>query len=182
MAFYHLLILIVSFSAAIAQVCNGRAEYCSRRYSNVSLVGSHDSPFVGLLPQDNQDFTITQQLAFGVRFLQGQTHLSIGGELSLCHTNCLLEDAGTLVSFLQTVKSWMDKNPNDVVTLLITNGDNLPISRFDQAFQSSGIKPYAFIPPSSPNQLPIGSWPTLHALISAGTRLVVFLGKSHSVV
>jgi hypothetical protein len=171
-------ILTALLSPAVAQTaCNGRAEYCDRSYSNVSLIGAHDSPFVGELLTDNQDLSVTDELNFGIRFLQGQTHDNVEGTLDMCHTNCLLKDAGTLVSFLQTVKTWLDSNPNEVVTLLITNGDSLDISRFDTAFSDSGIKPYAYVPPTSPNVLPIDQWPTLQELINAGQRVVAFLGE-----
>jgi hypothetical protein len=172
-------VLLTLLGVTVAQnTCNGRAEYCNRRYSDVSLIGAHDSPFVGILPVDNQDLSVTGQLDFGIRFLQGQTHLDSDGSLNLCHTKCSLRDAGTLITFLQTIKSWMDNNPNEVITLLITNGDNLAISKFDQAVESSGIKPYAFVPSSSPSVLSIDSWPTLQTLIHSGNRLVVFLGEN----
>lgn len=182
MAFYRTLIVFILFIAAVAAQtttkCNGHAEYCNRRYSNVSLIGAHDSPFVGPLPQQNQNLEVTAQLTFGIRFLQGQTHRNPeNGELELCHTSCLLEDAGSLEDLLRAVKQWMDSNPNEVITLLLTNGDSLPVSRFDQAFTSSGLKPYAFVPPSNPKVLPMDAWPTLKELIDSGTRLVVFLGK-----
>jgi hypothetical protein len=140
---YALVLLTLSWVALTQNTCNGRAEYCNRRYSDVSLIGAHDSPFVGSSQVDNQNLSPTGQLDFGIRFLQGQTHLDSDGSLNMCHTECSLSDAGTLVSFLQTIKSWMDQHPNEVITLLITNGDNLAIGRFDLAFESSGIKPYA---------------------------------------
>lgn len=181
MAFQRLLCFgLLSAAAApalAATTCNGRSEFCSRSYSNISLVGAHDSPFVGDLPTDNQNINITEQLERGVRFLQGQTHKNIEGELDMCHTSCFLKDAGSLVSFLETVKTWLDGNPNEVVTLLITNGDNVNITEFDSAFDQSGIKKYAFVPSSSPNPLSINDWPTLQELIDAGTRLVAFLGR-----
>jgi hypothetical protein len=115
----------------------------------------------------------------GIRFLQAQTHHSILDKniLELCHTSCWLEDAGTLESFLRTVKDWLDDNANEVVTLLLTNGDSVAISEFGDTFSSSGIDSYAFVPSSSPNTLAIDSWPTLGDLILSGKRLIVFLGK-----
>ncbi|KAI2788988.1 PI-PLC X domain-containing protein 1 [Penicillium oxalicum] len=160
-----------------AQVCNGRSEYCSRSYSAVSFVGSHDSAFVGELPQQNQNIDVTAQLNMGVRFLQAQTHHSLINKdvLELCHTSCLLEDAGTLQSYLSTIKTFLDANANEVVTLLLTNGDSVDITDFGNAFAKSGIDRYAFVPASNP--LPLGSWPTLGQMISSGKRLVVFLGS-----
>ncbi|CAI7678271.1 hypothetical protein N7533_002193 [Penicillium manginii] len=162
---------------AAASTCNGRAEYCDRSYSNVTFVGSHDSAFVGKLPQQNQNIDIKAQLDMGVRFLQAQTHHSILDDkvLELCHTSCFLEDAGTLESFLGTVKDWLDSNTNEVVTLLLTNGDSVEITEFEDTFSSSGITDYAFVPSSNPDTLGIDKWPTIGELISSGKRLVVFL-------
>ena len=113
---------------------------------------------------------------FGVRFLQGQTHLDPDGQLAMCHTDCLLEHAGTVEAFLSTVKTWLDGHPDEVVTLLLTNGDGFEIADFDTAFNNSGLKPYGFIPSTSPDNLDIESWPTFEELISAGTRVITFLG------
>ncbi|KAF3394342.1 PI-PLC X domain-containing protein 1 [Penicillium rolfsii] len=158
-----------------ATICNGRSEYCSRFYSNITFVGSHDSAFVGELPQQNQNIDITAQLKMGIRYLQAQTHHSLLDKnvLELCHTSCLLEDAGTLESYLGTVKDFLDANANEVVTILLTNGDSVDITEFGNTFASSGIDRYAFVPSSNP--LPVGSWPTIGELISSGKRLVVFL-------
>jgi len=162
-----------------ASTCNGHSKYCNRSYSNITFVGSHDSPFVGKLPQQNQNIDIKEQLDMGVRYLQAQTHHSILDKnvLQLCHTSCFLEDAGTLKSFLGTVKDWLDANPNEVITLLLTNGDSVDITEFGETFSESGISDYAFVPSSSPNTLSIDKWPTIGEMISSGKRLVVFLGK-----
>lgn len=167
-----------------AGTCNGQAAYCTRRYSNITQIGAHDSPFVGPLPQQNQNLPVTKQLDFGIRFLQGQTHKNPldNSIIELCHTSCFLEDAGPLKSFLGTVKTWLDTHPNEVVTLLLTNQDSFPVSKFDEVFADSGIKQYAFIPPSSPNVLAMDKWPTLSEMINNGKRLVVFLGICHTVV
>jgi hypothetical protein len=181
--FLKLLILlfpILQLSHAQDRVCNGNAAYCSRSYSNVSFVGSHDSAFVGSEPSDNQDISLTDQLNMGIRFLQGQTHKNVLGDLDMCHTNCFLLDAGKLESYLGTVKSFLDGNANEVVTLLLTNGDNLDISEFDTAFKNAKIDGYAFVPASNP--LPIGSWPTIGDMIDSGKRLVVFLGTTAAIL
>ena len=154
-------------------LCNGHAEFCNRKYSNITSIGAHDSAFVGELPQDNQDVSVTAQLDAGIRFLQAQSHKNIFGTLQLCHTSCFEEDAGTVESYLSTVKSWLDAHPNEVVTILLVNGDNVPVSMFDDAYTSSGIKHYVYAPPTSP--LALDAWPTLQQLITANTRLVAFL-------
>ncbi|PGH06873.1 hypothetical protein GX51_02118 [Blastomyces parvus] len=173
--FHALWTLFMSLGVFAQTECNGRAEYCSRRYSELSFVGAHNSPFVGFLPQHNQEISVVSQLNLGIRYLQGQTHLNARGKLRMCHTSCFLENAGGLDTFLRKVKGWLDDNPDEVVTLLVTNGDALDISRFDEAFRNSGIVPYAFVPPSSPDKLPMDEWPTLQEMIQSGKRLVVFL-------
>ncbi len=57
--------------------------------------------------------------------------------------------------------------------LSIANGDNADVSLFGTTVASSGISKYAYTPSS---QLSMSDWPTLQELISAGTRLVMFLG------
>ncbi|KAG0161506.1 hypothetical protein PDIDSM_9040 [Penicillium digitatum] len=162
-------------SALAPTTCNGRPEYCNRSYSNITFVGSHDSAFVGPLPQQNQNINIKAQLDMGIRYLQAQTHRSITDRnvIDLCHTSCLLENAGSLKLYLTTIKNWLDVNPNEVVTLLLTNGDSVAITEFGDTLSSSGISNYAYVP--SANPLPIANWPTLSDMISSGKRLVVFL-------
>ena len=159
-----------------AQVgCNGHVELCDRKYSNITQIATHDSAFVGILPTDDQDVDIRAQLDAGVRFLQAQTHRNILGTLSLCHTSCFLKDAGTVQAYLEVIKAWLDVHPKEVVTLLLTNGDNVRIHEFVDVFITSGIRPYAYVP--GPNHHPsvLDSWPTLGELIGNGTRLVAFL-------
>ena len=157
-------------------VCNGYAALCNRKYSNVSFIGTHDSAFVGSTsdPRVNQEKSVSDQLNAGIRFLQAQTH-NLAGQLSMCHTSCLELYAGSLTNYLQPIKTWLDANPNEVISLLLVNGDNVDVSHFDSAFASTGLKNYAYIPSSSPADLAISAWPTLGSMISTGKRLVVFI-------
>ncbi|KAI0375129.1 PLC-like phosphodiesterase [Pilatotrama ljubarskyi] len=156
-----------------ATTCNGHAELCDRSFGNVTFVGAHDSYAVGtssLLV--NQDYNITQQLNDGVRMLQSQAH-NKNGVIQLCHTSCGLYDGGSLQDYLTTVKTWMDANPNDVVSLLIVNSDNLAPSEYDTVFKAAGLDTLAYAPDSA--SLQASAWPTLGTLIDSGKRLVVFL-------
>jgi hypothetical protein len=160
------------------RTCNNQPSYCDRSYSDLTQIGAHDSPFVGPLPQHNQNLPVTSQLDFGIRFLQAQTHENPidSSIIQLCHTSCFLENAGTLEFFLEAIRDWLGGHPNDVVSLLLTNQDSFPVSKFDETFEAAGIREYAFVPASSPGKLPMDEWPTFGELIDAGTRLVVFLG------
>ncbi|KAI6092202.1 PLC-like phosphodiesterase [Hypoxylon rubiginosum] len=167
----------IAFSAlalaagSLAADCNGHAELCDRIYSDVTFVGAHNSPFVGIGPSDNQFTSPTDQLNEGVRFLQAQTQ-DKDGAVEMCHTSCILEDAGTLESYLGEIKTWVDGNPNEVITLLITNPDAIDITKFGNAFTSTGLADYVFTPDT---QLTLSEWPTLGDMISSGNRVVVFM-------
>lgn len=168
--------LLLGLGLALAQQapapCNGHAELCGRRYSNLTLVGSHNSAFVGTSPADNQETDVAAQLAQGVRFLQAQTHFD-NNTIKLCHTLCALEDAGPLEGYLAGVKAFLDANPREVVTLLITNQDGQTGAAFDAVFRAAGIQGYGFVPGRN---LSLDQWPTLGQMIDIGQRLVVFMG------
>ncbi|THH23090.1 hypothetical protein EUX98_g8089 [Antrodiella citrinella] len=156
-----------------ATVCNGHAELCDRGYGNVTFVGAHNSYAVGTNNLfTNQDYDVTQQLTDGIRMLQMQAHNS-SGDIHLCHTACSLQDGGLLSDYLGKVSTWMGANPNEVVTLLIVNSDNLPATQFDAAFKSAGLDTMSFAPASA--ALPQSGWPTLGSLIDSGKPLVSFL-------
>ncbi|KAI2627359.1 PLC-like phosphodiesterase [Hypomontagnella submonticulosa] len=158
-------------AGSLAADCNGHAELCSRQYSKVTFIGAHNSPFVGIGPSDNQFTSPTQQLDQGIRFLQAQTQ-DKDGQPEMCHTSCILEDAGSLQDYLAGIKTWVDGHANEVVTLLITNPDAIDITKFGDAFKATGLDAYVFTPES---QLGFNDWPTLGDMISSGNRVVVFM-------
>ncbi|KAI4214471.1 MAG: hypothetical protein LQ351_002888 [Letrouitia transgressa] len=175
--------LTVHIKPQLQAGCNGHKELCDRKYSNITHIATHGSAFVGIMPTENQNVDITAQLDAGIRFLQVQTHRNVFGKLSLCHTSCLMEDAGLLEDYLAVIKEWLDKRPQEVVTVLLTNSDFHEVkgADFEEPFQQSGIVPYAYIPPP-PQQIgtkreSLDSWPTLGEMIANGTRLVAFLDK-----
>ncbi|KAL8684860.1 MAG: hypothetical protein Q9224_006095 [Gallowayella concinna] len=114
----------------------------------------------------------TSQLDAGVRLLTAQVHDN-NGTWHLCHTDCSLLDAGTLTIWLVTIKKWLDRNSNEVVTILLVNYDHATASDLDDEFEAAAIKSYAYAPAST-DAAP-RSWPTLNDLISEGKRLVTFV-------
>lgn len=168
--------------AARAQACNGSPDLCNIKYSAVtSMFGAHDSPFVGPLPQQNQNLATSAQLDRGVRMLQAQTHRSPRNPdiVQLCHTDCRLEDAGLLRSWLSEIKDWMELkgHENEVITLLLTNPDGMPMQAFQDAFEQSGADSLCFIPGAGQAlPLELDSWPTLGDIIGSGKRLIIFMG------
>ncbi|CAJ0539599.1 Ff.00g071330.m01.CDS01 [Fusarium sp. VM40] len=166
-----LLLQIFLYVAAVWAACNGHDELCKRKYSDITFIGTHNSAFVGRLPVHNQCISVTEQLDLGVRFLQAQTQ-DKDGDIQMCHTHCWELDEGPLEDYLQEISDWMGKNPDEVVTLLLTNIDALPIEKFDDAFNSTGLKEFVFHPEK---KLALDEWPTLQRFLDDGTRLVVFM-------
>lgn len=164
--------------------CNNSPNLCARSYSNITQLGAHDSPFLvnassnsntfSISEAGNQNVDSTAQLSAGVRLLTAQVHNN-NGEWHLCHSSCSLLDAGTLSSWLSSIKTWLDANPHDVVTILLVNSDNASPAQLDAEFQAANIKSYAYTPTSTTTALE--TWPTLQEMISKNTRLVTFVAS-----
>jgi len=104
--------------------------------------------------------------------LQMQAH-NYSGTIQLCHTSCSLFNGGTLQTYLKSVKSWMDSNTNDVVTLLIVNSDRVQPSRYDTIFKAVGLDALSYSPSAAVTAQ--SSWPSLGSMIDSGKRLVTFM-------
>lgn len=159
--------------------CNNSPDLCSKSYSSIAQLGAHDSPFLrdastSDSTSGNQYFNSSVQLSAGVRMLTAQVHQS-SNEWHLCHTSCDLLDAGLLSTWLAEIKSWMDNNPNDVVSVLLVNSDNATPAELATEFTTSGITKYSYTPPSI-SSAPT-TWPTLQTLINGGTRLMTFVAS-----
>lgn len=141
-------------------------------------MGAHDVAFLrdsstSFATAGNQFYNATVALSAGIRLLQAQVHLE-SGVLRLCHTSCALLDGGTLEAWLGQVKTWMDANANEVVTILLVNSDDQTAATFGGIFSSSGIATYGYTPASTSA---VATWPTLQTLITAKTRLVTFIAS-----
>ena len=56
------------------QPCNGHPQFCSRKFSNVTYVAAHNSPFVNPgNAASNQDLPVTTQLEDGIRMRERST-------------------------------------------------------------------------------------------------------------
>ncbi|KDN38566.1 PLC-like phosphodiesterase [Tilletiaria anomala UBC 951] len=169
-----------------ASICNGDASLCSRRFSNVTFVGTHDSYAVSSSSiAANQEQPVAQQLADGVRMLQAQAHKSpnatSGSGIDLCHTDCQLFNGGSLEAWLGSVKTFVDANPNEVVTLLLVNSDGLPASTFAKAYQSTGLDANSWQPSGGESAIARNAWPTLGSMIDSRKTVVSFLASGADV-
>jgi hypothetical protein len=165
------------------QPCNNYAALCTRKYSNITEVCAHNSPFVR--PRNvasNQAFGVTQQLNDGIRVLQGQAHL-LNGTLYYCHTSCDLLNVGTVEDYLRDVTRWLAAHPFEVLTIIFGNygwrdkdadGKDLVTSaNFADPVEKSGLLEYIYQPPKT--AMTLDDWPTLGEMILAGKRVVTFL-------
>ena len=158
--------------------CNGNTAYCSRLYSNITFIGAHDSGNDDGTPGvDNQDMNINAQLDAGIRFVEIQVH-DLLGQLRICHTSCFLDLEASLVDYLGSIKTWLDGHPNEVVTVLLAldlsadDSKHISVDQLEDPIMNSGLKHYAYNPPSSITK---STWPTLGTLIDDGNRVVIFL-------
>lgn len=180
-----------------AQPCNGHTEFCQRRFSNISMVVAHNSPFVR--PHNaasNQLCPVIDQLNDGVRgcklasgtlfnptqthqiTVQFQTHKpDAASEIKLCHTTCDFLDVGKLETYLITVRKWLDTHPQEIVTLLMGNNNGqstrIPAAEYVAPFEASGMKKYVWSPVTA--TMNITEWPTLDEMIATNQRVVVML-------
>jgi hypothetical protein len=159
--------------------CNNSPDLCSKSYSAITHLGAHNSPFLRdastrFSTSGNHYFNTTVQLSAGVRMLTGQVHRS-NGAWHLCHTSCDLLDAGLLSAWLGEIKTWMDSNPSEVVSILLVNSDKAKPGDLDTEFTKSGITKYKYTPPSVTS--PQITWPTLQELITANTRLMTYVAS-----
>lgn len=83
----------------------------------------------------------------------------------LCHIHCGF-GAQPLVEGLGEVRDFLERNPHDVVTLIIQDG--IPPGETAAAFDEAGLLDY--VHPQRDGE----AWPTLGELIERGERLVVF--------
>jgi hypothetical protein len=170
-------------TASAQNACNNSPSLCSKAYNNITHLGAHDSPFLrnektSFSTSGNQYYDTTTQLQMGVRLLSAQVHKTNNSGADawhLCHSSCSLLDMGSLQSWLSEIKTWMDANTNDVVTVLIVNSDNASPSDLGQQFSASGIDKLAYTPPTT-SSIP-QAWPTLDKLIGNNTRLMTFVAS-----
>jgi hypothetical protein len=165
------------------QPCNNYPELCTRKYSNVTEVCAHNSPFTRQRNlARNQDYGVTQQLNDGIRVLTGQAHY-VNDTLHFCHTSCDLLNAGTVEAYLTEVVTWVESNPFDVITIIFGNynwanldssGKPLVTSTdFAVPIEVSGLLPYIYHPPKT--AMTLTDWPTLGEMILSQKRVITFI-------
>jgi hypothetical protein len=157
-------------------VCNGHAELCDRTYDRVSFPGTHDAYAnrAENYTSADQSYTLTKQLQDGVRVLHLEMlpNIPTYDTALLCHGLCAFGQK-PLADGLREVKTFLDANPNEVVTLL-TEAQKLTTDVIAQGFDQSGITPMLR------TQQKGAPWPTLSEMIQSGQRVIVFYADMSS--
>jgi hypothetical protein len=183
--------VIVFDAAPPLNPCNGAPSYCAVTYDQITYPATHAAmayvtpPFV--CPA--QDLSPRTQLDDGIRALMLEAHAvgtedagaeeggspdssadaseaGTGASLVLCAGDCSL-GATPIGATLADVAAFLAVNPHEIVTLLIEGG--VDARDLAAAFVAAGLDQSAMqrIGVTEP-------WLTLEAMITAGTRLVVF--------
>jgi hypothetical protein len=169
------------------QPCNNYLEFCDRKYSNITEVCAHNSPYTRKNNiARNQEYSVKQQLDDGIRMLQGSAHY-VNDTLYYCHTSCDLLNAGTVEDYLREVTEWVEEHPFDVITILFgnsdwdkTTADGKPLvtaSNFAKPIEASGLRKYIYQPPKTAMEL--NDWPTLGELILQNKRVITFIDYNY---
>jgi hypothetical protein len=87
--------------------------------------------------------------------------------LWLCHALCRA-GATPLVPTLERLRTWLDANPGEIVSLIIQ--DEISPEQTEQAFAAAGLTRLIFTPSADPQ----AEWPTLGQMVRSDRRLVVF--------
>ncbi|KAI1008021.1 putative secreted protein [Podosphaera aphanis] len=160
-------------SATNETPCNNYPEFCARKYSEITEVSAHNSPFIRAGNAGaNQELSVAAQLNDGVRLLQAQIRF-VNETPHFCHTSCQVLDAGPVTKYLSDVENWVEDHPYDVVTILLGNGDYKPVTEIAPFIEKSGLVRYAYRPPKVP--MTFDDWPTLSSLILSGKRVLFFM-------
>lgn len=83
--------------------------------------------------------------------------------LYMCHGLCEI-GATPLAPTLSAVRTWLDANPDEVVSVIVEN--HVPAVDIGAAVVDAGLEPYLLTPTGE-------DWPTLREMITSGQRLVV---------
>ncbi|MEZ5009687.1 MAG: hypothetical protein R2753_16185 [Chitinophagales bacterium] len=168
-------------------------DYNDKPYDKVAFLMAHNAfasaahNIGGLFK--NQDISIPKQLEFGVRGLMMDVYYKSSYEgadqIFMCHGSNCGENGGlqdeafprAFVHYLNMIKTFMDENPEAVITIILQDGA-IPSSKMGLVWQQvvdAGLDEQYFNPAGSDwNVMSNGSWPTIQWMIDNQKRLVIF--------
>jgi hypothetical protein len=155
-----------------------------RLYGQTAWVGTHNAyanngdGYVYAM----QSFDVQRQLKGGVRVINLDLHLH-DNQIVMCHENCngapgfnYGTDRKKLLDTLKVIKSFLESNPNEIVTLVFESYVKDP-AKLDAVFEDAGLTHMSIALPKAGIQ----SLPTLKKMIADNKRLVVLSQESADV-
>ncbi|PVU89786.1 hypothetical protein BB561_005158 [Smittium simulii] len=132
-------------------------------------------PIIDSLKLKNEIVDIVQ--SFSEKFAESFSSAKKTNEqaIQLCHTSCALLNAGKLELFLLDIKTFMDQNKNEVITIIFENYDNFSSDEIISRFIKVGLYDYLF--DYKNYSQPKFYWPDLKTMIKDNNRLVLFSDK-----
>jgi len=186
---FLLLALAALCVSAVSRACNNSPHLCDVSYDEVTHLGAHDAPFLaeawtGFSSFGNQFFNTTVQLDAGVRLLTAQVHVGSkpGTTARDLHSSCTLFDVGSLQDWLWEIRIWLDRNSNEVVTIVLVNLGGASATELEGEYSRADLAHYGWVPPNiseapAPSSEFNKTWPALGAMIDSGQRLVTFVNS-----
>ncbi|OLY84527.1 hypothetical protein AYI68_g1309 [Smittium mucronatum] len=164
--------------------CNGFGILCNRQYNDVSFIKTRSS--FAIASRENkysgtQVFSIETQLNNGARAFQLNIYLDdskkgLGDKVVLCFPDCSNIRGGTLLDTLNIFFSWLENNPDNILTIFLDNRNGIGIEPLKESFRASRMD--SFIYPKSQFNPSIG-WPTLAEFIDSNKKVLVFEENSN---
>ncbi|XP_028764085.1 PI-PLC X domain-containing protein At5g67130-like [Neltuma alba] len=147
-------------------------------HNSFALAGARSATGSFLITPMNQEDTVAAQLQNGVRGLMLDMY-DFQNDVWLCHSaqgKCYNFTAfQPAVNVLKDIRSFLDKNPSEIVTIFIEDYVTSP-NGLTKIFQASGLSKYMF--PLSRMPKNGGDWPTVDDMVQKNQRFVVFTSKS----
>lgn len=163
------LLLFLNFSGY--SQCNGSNDLCNKRYDEIAYLTTHNafnSAAEGFSVLPNQTQSVSAQLNAGVRGLMLDVYDDNGTSM-VYHVYAFI-GSKPLSNFLNTIKTFLDNNPNEVVTIILECYTSA--NAIENDMNQSGLSGYLYTHPA------LTSWPTLQTMINNNKRLVIFSDKN----
>ena len=151
-----ILLCAASCARKPAESCDGSAANCDRRYDQVTYAATHNAfayasggPVTYNMP--NQDLPIPQQLAYGIRTFGIRPCPAFGIDANpeaiyVTHNYSALGGAlggEPLANILGEIKSFLDANPSEIITLLQEDTVVTPV-QVAAVFKQAGLDSYLY--------------------------------------
>tara|TARA_R110001606_G_scaffold6617_1_gene29698 strand:+ start:8467 stop:10041 length:1575 start_codon:yes stop_codon:yes gene_type:complete len=165
---FQFFIFTLFCNISVFSQCNAEEDSCNKKYNEVAYLTTHNAFNSGQdgfnLP--NQNNNIATQLNDGVRGLMIDIY-NDNGTTVVYHGFSFLGKK-PLSIYLNDIKTFLDNNPNEIVTIIFQNDPGVTANKIESDFTQAGLMNYLH------TQNKFSAWPTLQTMINENKRLVIF--------